>query len=185
MSDLTKQFWLLGFIPILILYMIDMHFAGKFIIYFLNDCLVGETKCSTQFIENYNRLKLFFYSLSVFLFSLTFWNIYRIFKLTKINVSLKTKIIVRSSVIVIPIFAIILFPLLAYKMVDTPSLFINLYYDMWVSILQFLGGSPGEFGMGYYIANILIFVIIQPSLILLFFILWVRQRKKNIIGKLT
>ena len=70
-------------------------------------------------------------------------------------------------------------------MVDTPSLFINLYYDMWVSILQFLGGSPGEFGMGYYIANILIFVIIQPSLILLFFILWVRQRKKNIIGKLT
>jgi len=74
----------------------------------------------------------------------------------------------------------ILFPFLAYEMGRTPSLFINLYYDLWVSLLQYLGGSPGKFGMGYYIANILVFVIIQPSLILLFFILWIRQRKKNI-----
>ena len=179
MSDLSKQFWLFGFFPILILYMIDMHFAGKFMFYFVDDCFV-KMKCTIELTENLNRLKFIFYPLSFILFTLTFWNCYRIFKLTKINASLKTKILVRSSVIVIPIIAMILFPLLASEIERTPSLFINLYYDLWVSLLQFLGGSPGRFGMGYYIANILIFVIIQPSLILLFFILWIRQRKKNI-----
>jgi len=179
MSDLSKQFWLFGFFPILILYMIDMHFAGKYMFYIVDDCFVKDN-CTIELTENLNRLKFIFYPLSLILFTLTFWNCYRIFKLTKLNTSLKTKIIARSLVIVIPIIAMILFPLLAYEMERTPSLFINLYYDLWVSLLQYLGGSPGKFGMGYYIANILVFVIIQPSLILLFFILWIRQRKKNI-----
>jgi hypothetical protein len=56
---------------------------------------------------------------------------------------------------------------------------INEIYYLWVYILQVLGGSPGEFGMGYYIVNILIFAIIQPGLILLFFLLWIKQRKTN------
>jgi hypothetical protein len=34
-------------------------------------------------------------------------------------------------------------------------------------------------GMGYFLANIVIFVIIQPLLILLFFILWRYERNKN------
>ena len=34
-------------------------------------------------------------------------------------------------------------------------------------------------GMGYELANIVIFVILQPGLILLFFILWRRQKKVN------
>jgi hypothetical protein len=46
-----------------------------------------------------------------------------------------------------------------------------------VYILQVISGTPGEYGFGYYLANIIIFVILQPVLILLFFILW---RKKNI-----
>ena len=33
--------------------------------------------------------------------------------------------------------------------------------------------------MGYELANIIIFVILQPGLILLFFILWRNQRNKN------
>ena len=37
-----------------------------------------------------------------------------------------------------------------------------------VYVLQVIGGSPGEFGYGYYVANILIFVIFQPALIVLF-----------------
>ena len=48
-----------------------------------------------------------------------------------------------------------------------------------VYVLQVVGGSPGEFGLGYYLANIIIFVILQPALILLFFILWRIERKKN------
>ena len=48
-----------------------------------------------------------------------------------------------------------------------------------VYLLQVIGGSPGEFGFGYYLINILIFVIIQPALIVLFFILW-RIEKENI-----
>ena len=44
-------------------------------------------------------------------------------------------------------------------------------FFMWcVYILQVIGGSPGEYGFGYYLANIFIFVIFQPALIILFFI---------------
>ena len=46
-----------------------------------------------------------------------------------------------------------------------------------VYILQVIGGSPGEFGYGYYVANILVFVVLQPSLTLLFFMLWRRERR--------
>jgi len=45
-------------------------------------------------------------------------------------------------------------------------------------VLQIIGGSPGEFGFGYYLANILIFVIIQPVLIVLLFILWRKEKRK-------
>lgn len=48
-----------------------------------------------------------------------------------------------------------------------------------VYVLQVIGGSPGEFGLGYYLANLIIFVILQPALILLFFMLWRSERKKN------
>ena len=49
-----------------------------------------------------------------------------------------------------------------------------------VYILQVIGGAPGEFGFGYYLANIIIFVIVQPGLILLFFVLWRKERHRNI-----
>jgi len=45
-----------------------------------------------------------------------------------------------------------------------------------VDVLVFIGEVTG---MGYALANIVIFVILQPSLILLFFILWRKERKKN------
>ena len=48
-----------------------------------------------------------------------------------------------------------------------------------VYILQVIGGTPGEYGFGYYLANIIIFVILQPALILLFFILWRKEKRKN------
>tara|TARA_B100000963_G_scaffold56823_1_gene44858 strand:+ start:2809 stop:3003 length:195 start_codon:yes stop_codon:yes gene_type:complete len=56
---------------------------------------------------------------------------------------------------------------------------INDFFDWCVSVLQLIGGSPGEYGYGYELANILIFVILQPGLILLFFILWRLEKKKN------
>ena len=49
-----------------------------------------------------------------------------------------------------------------------------------VYILQVIGGAPGEFEFGYYLANLMIFVILQPGLILLFFILWRLEKKKNL-----
>ena len=57
--------------------------------------------------------------------------------------------------------------------------FITDLFSWCVYVLQVIGGSPGEFGYGYYLANILIFVILQPGLILLFFILWRLEKKKN------
>ena len=45
-----------------------------------------------------------------------------------------------------------------------------------VFVLEVIGEVTG---MGYELANIVIFVILQPGLILLFFILWRNQRNKN------
>jgi len=53
-------------------------------------------------------------------------------------------------------------------------------FFMWcVYILQVIGGTPGEFGFGYYLANIVIFVFLQPALIILFFILWRKEKRKK------
>jgi len=53
-------------------------------------------------------------------------------------------------------------------------------FFMWcVYILQVIGGTPGEIGFGYYLANIVIFVFLQPALIILFFILWRKEKRKN------
>ncbi len=51
-----------------------------------------------------------------------------------------------------------------------------------VYVLQVIGGAPGEYGFGYYLANVIIFVIVQPALIILFFVLWRLERKKNAIA---
>ena len=57
--------------------------------------------------------------------------------------------------------------------------FITELFHSCVYILQVIGGAPGEFGFGYYLANVLIFVVIQPGLIVLFFLLWRRERKRK------
>ena len=57
--------------------------------------------------------------------------------------------------------------------------FITELFTICVYVLQVIGGAPGEFGYGYYLANILIFAVLQPALILLFFILWRIERRKN------
>ena len=50
-------------------------------------------------------------------------------------------------------------------------------FFLWcVWVLEIIGEVTG---MGYELANIVIFVILQPGLILLFFILWRRQKKIN------
>jgi|TARA_R100000458_G_scaffold35743_1_gene33135 hypothetical protein len=49
---------------------------------------------------------------------------------------------------------------------------INELFNFCVYVLQVIGEMTG---WGYELANIIIFVIIQPALILLFFLLWIRQ----------
>ena len=53
---------------------------------------------------------------------------------------------------------------------------INNFFNWCVYVLEVIGNITG---MGYELANIVIFVILQPLLILLFFILWRREVKKN------
>jgi hypothetical protein len=57
--------------------------------------------------------------------------------------------------------------------------FITDFFMGCVYILQVIGGAPGEFGFGYYLANIVIFVFLQPALIILFFILWRKEKRKK------
>jgi hypothetical protein len=50
-------------------------------------------------------------------------------------------------------------------------------FFLWcVWVLEVIGEVTG---MGYELANIVIFIILQPGLIFLFFILWRNQKNKN------
>ena len=53
---------------------------------------------------------------------------------------------------------------------------IDIIFKVCVEILKVIGDVTG---MGYALVNIVIFVIIQPALIILFFVLWRREKKKN------
>ena len=50
------------------------------------------------------------------------------------------------------------------------------FFNWCVYILEVIGDVTG---MGYELANIVIFVILQPLLILIFFILWRKEINKN------
>ena len=56
------------------------------------------------------------------------------------------------------------------------SNYIDSIFGYCVWILQVIGDVTG---MGYNLANLVIFVILQPGLILLFFILWLLEKRKN------
>ena len=53
---------------------------------------------------------------------------------------------------------------------------INDFFYWCVNVLEVIGNVTG---MGYELANIVIFVILQPALILLFFVLWRKEVHKN------
>jgi hypothetical protein len=53
---------------------------------------------------------------------------------------------------------------------------VNDFFQWCVWVLVVIGDITG---MGYELANIVIFVILQPALILLFFILWRIEKRKN------
>jgi hypothetical protein len=53
---------------------------------------------------------------------------------------------------------------------------VNIFLDWCVLILDVIGNFTG---LGYEAANILIFVIIQPGLIIIFYLLWRSEKKRN------
>ena|GEM_PF-1075469 len=50
-------------------------------------------------------------------------------------------------------------------------------YDFCVRVMATLGNVTG---MGYYLANIVVFILLQPALILLFFALWRRACRRTL-----
>ena len=50
------------------------------------------------------------------------------------------------------------------------------FFHWCIYVLEVIGDVTG---MGYALANIVIFVILEPALILLFMFLWLRERKRN------
>tara|TARA_B100000787_G_scaffold1052_1_gene782 strand:- start:909 stop:1112 length:204 start_codon:yes stop_codon:yes gene_type:complete len=55
---------------------------------------------------------------------------------------------------------------------------ISAFFFWCVHVLEVIGEVTG---MGYALANIVIFVILEPALIILFFYLWIKERRKNAI----
>ena len=56
------------------------------------------------------------------------------------------------------------------------QIFIDNFFEFCVYVLVVIGEYTG---MGYNLANIVIFVVLQPSLILLFMYLWLKEKRKN------
>ena len=53
---------------------------------------------------------------------------------------------------------------------------VNALFAACVLILQVIGEWTG---MGYQLANIVIFIALQPALILIFLFLWLRERRRR------
>ena len=53
---------------------------------------------------------------------------------------------------------------------------INDFFNWCVYVLEVIGTITG---MGYELANIVIFVIVQPALIILFYVLWRKEKNKR------
>jgi hypothetical protein len=53
---------------------------------------------------------------------------------------------------------------------------VNEFFNWYVLLLEIIRDLTG---LGYEAANILIFVIIQPSLIIIFYLLWKYEKKRN------
>ena len=53
---------------------------------------------------------------------------------------------------------------------------INDFFNWCVLVIDVIGDITG---MGYELTNIVLFVILQPALIILFYVLWRRERNKN------
>jgi hypothetical protein len=56
------------------------------------------------------------------------------------------------------------------------DVFVNNFFNWCVKILEIIGDYTG---WGYELANIIIFVLLQPGLILLFCCLWIRAKMQN------
>ena len=56
------------------------------------------------------------------------------------------------------------------------DVFVNNFFNWCCEVLIIIGDFTG---WGYELANIIIFVILQPALILLFFCLWIYAKLKN------
>tara|TARA_B100001248_G_scaffold226940_1_gene185122 strand:- start:384 stop:830 length:447 start_codon:yes stop_codon:yes gene_type:complete len=54
--------------------------------------------------------------------------------------------------------------------------FIDQVFLKCVDIIEYIGNLSG---LGYELTNIFLFVILQPLLIIIFLILWLKERKKN------
>ena len=53
---------------------------------------------------------------------------------------------------------------------------INKFFNLCFLVLEIIGDLKA---LGYEAVNILIFVIIQPSLIIIFYLLWIYEKKRN------
>ena len=53
---------------------------------------------------------------------------------------------------------------------------VNIFFNWCVVILEIIGNFTG---LGYEAANILIFVVVQPGLMIIFYLLWKHEKKKN------
>jgi len=53
---------------------------------------------------------------------------------------------------------------------------IHNFFEWCVRIFQLIGEVTG---LGYFLSNIIVFVVLQPLLIIIFLTLWLIQRQKN------
>ena len=68
----------------------------------------------------------------------------------------------------------------AFVMIIVMTELINDFFRWCVEVLVWIGNVTG---MGYALTNIVLYVVLQPLLILIFLILWLKERKNNVIER--
>ena len=116
MTPLMRQFWIYGALPLLCLYGLNLFLLLARIDLVNSSTCVFPERCDpmyryeqqVDFILPYHRAVFFLF------FGLTAFNAYRVFRLSRNEANGKTKYGVRLAVFLGPLFAIILFPPLAF-----------------------------------------------------------------------
>jgi hypothetical protein len=109
MTKLMKQFWIYGALPLTLLYLVNLFLVKLYISNLPNDCIFNASGCPKGYELPDSPILPPALIVTTVLLMLSTFNAFRVFKLSKTELNVKRKVVVRILVFVIPLLAAGLF----------------------------------------------------------------------------